>query len=57
LVADGKLTPEEALAVASIIDLRRKTLEVVELDRRVAALEQSDAEDWSALLDPKDERS
>jgi hypothetical protein len=39
LMADGEITPEEASAVASVIELKRKAIETQELDQRVAALE------------------
>jgi hypothetical protein len=38
--ADGSLTPDEAVSVASLIETRRKTLETMELERRIARLEQ-----------------
>jgi hypothetical protein len=39
LMADGELTPEEASAVASVIETKRKAIETQELQQRVAALE------------------
>jgi len=38
-MADGEITPEEASAVASVIELKRKAIETQELEQRVAALE------------------
>jgi len=38
-VADGVLTPDEGQAVAALIETRRKALELVEIEGRVAALE------------------
>ena len=40
LVGGGELTPDEGAAVASIIETKRKAIETVELESRVAALEQ-----------------
>jgi hypothetical protein len=36
----GELTPEEAASVVAVLEIRRKALETVEIERRVAALEQ-----------------
>src|SRR5579872_3315801 len=36
----GRLAPDEALAVASVLDMKRKAVETVEIERRLAALEQ-----------------
>jgi hypothetical protein len=38
-VAAGQLTPEEAQAVASVVEIQRKTIETAELAERIAALE------------------
>jgi len=38
-VADGTLTPDEAAAVANLIEMKRKAIETVEIERRIAALE------------------
>lgn len=40
-VAKGQLTPSEAQAVAGLVEAHRKTLESQELERRIAALEQT----------------
>jgi hypothetical protein len=40
-VAEGEVTPSEAAAVASVIEAHRRTLEVAELERRIAALEET----------------
>jgi hypothetical protein len=40
-MAAGELALDEAAAVVGILEARRKTLETVELERRLAALEQS----------------
>jgi hypothetical protein len=40
-VAAGDMTPNEAVSIASLIETRRRTIETIELDLRVAALEQS----------------
>ena len=38
--ADGELTPDEAVSIASLIETRRRTIETLELEQRIAALEQ-----------------
>jgi hypothetical protein len=38
-VAAGELTPDEGAAVAGLIESKRKAIEIVELEARVAALE------------------
>lgn len=38
-VADGQLTPAEGAIVANILETRRKAIETVELERRLAELE------------------
>ncbi len=40
-VASGAVTPDEAAALAGLIDGQRKAIETLELERRVAALEES----------------
>jgi hypothetical protein len=39
--ADGALVPDEATSIASLIETRRRTIETIELEARIAALEQS----------------
>jgi hypothetical protein len=39
--SDGELTPDEATAIASLIETRRRTIETLALEQRIAALEQS----------------
>jgi len=39
-MATGELTPDEASAVAAVIDVKRRTMETVDIERRIAALEQ-----------------
>ena len=39
--ADGELSPDEAVSVASLIETRRRTIETLEHEQRIAALEQS----------------
>jgi hypothetical protein len=39
-MGQGELTPEEAASVAAVLEMRRKALETIEIERRVAALEQ-----------------
>jgi uncharacterized protein DUF5681 len=41
-MADGAVTPEEAWAAGRVVDLRRRTLEAVEFERRLARLEEAD---------------
>jgi Family of unknown function (DUF5681) len=38
--ADGNLTPDEATSIASLIETRRRTIETLELEQRIAVLEQ-----------------
>ena len=38
-MARGELTPDEAGAVAAVVELRRKAIETSELEKRIAALE------------------
>ena len=40
-VAGGALTPDEGQAVAAVLEVKRKAIETVELESRVAALEQT----------------
>ncbi|WP_343683943.1 DUF5681 domain-containing protein [Asticcacaulis sp.] len=39
-VSEGRLTPEEGAAVAGLIEMKRKSIETVELEARLAALEE-----------------
>jgi hypothetical protein len=39
--ADGDLTPDEAVSIASLIETRRRTIETLELEARIATLEQA----------------
>ena len=39
--ADGALAPDEAVSIASLIETRRRTIETLELEARIAALEQN----------------
>ena len=38
-VSSGELTPDEAQAVAGVLEVQRKAIETQELERRIAALE------------------
>jgi hypothetical protein len=40
-VATGELSPEEGAAVAGILEAQRRAVETVEMEGRLAALEQS----------------
>jgi tellurite resistance protein len=44
-VASGDLTPEEGQAVAAVMETHRRTLETVELERRLAVLERKSGGD------------
>jgi hypothetical protein len=39
--ADGELTPDEATGIASLVETRRRTIETLEHEARIAALEQN----------------
>lgn len=39
-VAGGEITPDEGQAVASVLEVKRKAIETVDLEARIAALEQ-----------------
>lgn len=39
-MAEGEITPEEAAAVAGVLEAKRKTIETADIERRLAALEQ-----------------
>ena len=43
-MAAGKLTPDEASTVAGVLEFKRKALETLEIERRLAALEQREQE-------------
>jgi hypothetical protein len=38
-MADGELTPDEAALVASVLEMRRKSIETIELENRLRTLE------------------
>ena len=38
-MAGGELTPEEAATISGVLDFKRRSLETVELEKRLAALE------------------
>ena len=42
-MGDGEVTPEEALIVANTLEAKRRMIETVELEQRIAALEQKGA--------------
>lgn len=44
-VANGTITPDEGLAVASILDMQRRGIEAADFEARLAALEGQDAPD------------
>jgi hypothetical protein len=35
----GEITPEEAVHIAQVVEIRRKTLETIEIEERLASLE------------------
>jgi hypothetical protein len=39
-MSKGEITPSEAATVAGVLDVKRRALELIELEQRVAALEQ-----------------
>ena len=39
-VADGALTPDEGVSLAQIIETRRRAIETMDLEARIAALEE-----------------
>jgi hypothetical protein len=39
-VSEGELTPEEGAAVGGLLEARRRTIETVEVEARIAALEE-----------------
>jgi hypothetical protein len=39
--SDGEMSPDEAMAFASLVESRRRQIETIELEARIAALEQS----------------
>jgi hypothetical protein len=41
-MAEGELSPAEALTAAQVVEMRRRTLETVELERRLCRLEEAD---------------
>jgi hypothetical protein len=43
-VAEGELTPDEAQSVASVLELQRRAIETADLERRITALEERNAE-------------
>jgi hypothetical protein len=43
-MAAGKLSPEEAQAVAGVLEVQRRAIETAELEQRIAALEQGRAD-------------
>lgn len=42
--ADGRLTPSEAQAVAGLVEIHRKALEIAEIEKRLTALEERENE-------------
>ena len=38
-VAEGEITPDEGATVAGILEVKRRTLELVDLEARILALE------------------
>jgi hypothetical protein len=43
-MAAGEITPDEASAIAAVIESRRKAIETEDLDRRLTALESAASE-------------
>jgi len=42
-MANGEITPDEAKAVAEVVELQRRAIETQDLEQRIAALERSKA--------------
>jgi hypothetical protein len=42
-VAEGELTPDEAATLATVLEAKRRSIELVELEQRIATLEQKAA--------------
>jgi hypothetical protein len=42
-MSDGEVTPEEALVIANTLEAKRRMIETVELEQRIAALERKGA--------------
>jgi hypothetical protein len=40
-MAEGEITPDEAATIAGVLESKRKAIETVELEARIARLEQS----------------
>ncbi|MBP2159551.1 MULTISPECIES: DUF5681 domain-containing protein [Asticcacaulis] len=40
-VAGGEVTPEEAVSISSVLEVKRKAIETIELEARLAKLEQA----------------
>ena len=43
-MASGEITPDEAATVANIFEIRRRTIETMELEQRILAIEQKNTE-------------
>jgi hypothetical protein len=39
-MAEGELTPDEATMIGSVIEMKRRAIETVELEQRLRALEE-----------------
>jgi hypothetical protein len=39
-MAEGEIAPDEAAMIAGVIEIKRKTIETADIERRLAALEQ-----------------
>jgi hypothetical protein len=44
-MADGELTPDEAALVASVLEMRRKSIETIEHENRLRLLEKAKSND------------
>ena len=42
--AEGALTPDEAASIAGLIEVKRRAIETIEIEARIAALEANDAQ-------------
>jgi len=51
-MAGGEVTPDEAATIASVFEIRRKTIETMEFEQRLAALEDRGKGDETAKQTP-----
>lgn len=54
-MATGQITVDEAATVTEVLEVRRRTLEILDMERRLAALQATKHEAALAALDELDE--